>query len=258
MTDGGAHIAFRVEGPRATITLDNEAKHNRVGSPEIQKLIDLLDRIAGDDRVRVLVLTGAGRRTFCAGFNLKEMQAADPDDMARVPWPAMLDRLRALPVPTVAALNGSCFGGGVHLALACDFRIGVTGMELHIPAARIGLVYQPSGIKRMTDLLGAGFAMRALIAGERFSADSLLDIGFLDRLVAPSALAETVEVLADDIGSMAPLAVRAMKTIINSASDGSYSADAAARLQQASLGSDDLAEGLKALAEKRTPVFRGS
>ncbi len=257
MNSPGPHISFEVAGPIATVTLTNEEKHNCIGSAELTALIEFLDRINGNADIRVLVVTGAGTRTFSAGFDLNELADKSPDALLAVPWGGMLDKLRGLKVPTIAALNGGVFGGGSHLALACDIRIGVDGMVLHVPAGEIGIVYQPSGIKRMTDLLGADFATRVLIQGERFKAQDLLNAGFVQTLADPRELAGIVDDAARNIAAMAPLALAAMKEIITSSLDGTFSQSEGRKLQGACYMSADFAEGVAAKREKRKPEFRG-
>ena len=128
-----------VDGARATIRLNRPRHHNRIETSDIAVLCEQFAQIDADRRIRVLVLTATGR-TFCAGFNLEELAPERYDERAPG-FDRMVDQLEALRVPTVAAVGGSLYGGGTDLALACDFRIGIPGIELMMPAARIGVHY---------------------------------------------------------------------------------------------------------------------
>jgi enoyl-CoA hydratase/carnithine racemase len=257
MMADGPNIEFTSSGHAATLTLANEARHNCIGQAELEAMIDILDRVADDRDIRVVVVTGRGDKSFSSGFDLKQLAGLPPDALMDVPWGDMLERLRGLSKPTVAALNGAVYGGGSHIALACDFRIGVDGMVLQIPAGKNGLVYQPSGIKRMTQLLGPGFAQRALIAGETFTAQELLRLGFVDWLIERRDFAAERDALAARLAAMAPLAVAAMKSLINDTSDGVYDEAKGRQLQRQAYLSDDFAEAVSALKEKREPDFTG-
>ena len=150
----------------------------------MRELTALLADWAARDDLRALVLTGRGR-SFCAGAALGDVAGADWSDN---PLTRLCDALEAFPAPTVAGLNGGAYGGGVELALACDFRVGVTGMRAFAPPARLGIHYEPAGIRRAIDRLGSQAARRLFLLAETFDAEALLALGFLDHLVAPDAL----------------------------------------------------------------------
>ena len=131
-----AEIEFN--GTRATITLDRPAKHNVIEAADLPEFDRLLDAVDAQHDLRVLVITGAGDRTFCAGFDIGDIEGTD---WTRNPLEVVVDRLESLSLPTICALNGSVYGGGTDLALACDFRVGVDGMRLRVPAAQLGVSY---------------------------------------------------------------------------------------------------------------------
>ena len=151
----------------------------------MRELTALLDDWAARDDLRALVLTGRGR-SFCAGAALGDVGRRRLDRQPAHRGSAT--RSRPSPRPTVAGLNGGAYGGGVELALACDFRVGVTGMRAFVPPARLGIHYEPAGIARAIDRLGSQAARRLFLLAESFDADALLALGFLDHLVAPDAL----------------------------------------------------------------------
>ena len=149
------------------------------------------------------------------------------------------------------------FGGATELALSCDFRIGIQGGRLRVPAAAIGLCYPAAGIARFVEKLGANTARRMLLASETLHADELLRIGFLDYLVPPETLDERTEELALHISGLAPLSTRAMKELLLQAESGGIDAGRAAELARLCDESDDLQEGFAAQREKRSARFAG-
>ena len=160
-------------------------------------------------------------------------------------------------VPTICALNGSVYGGATDLALACDFRIGVEGMELGMPASRLGVHYYLSGMRRYVTRLGLGAAKRLFLTGVSMGAGALLEIGYLDEVVPAGDLAKRVDALATLLASRAPLAVQGMKGALNAIAGGTAEAAEVDAAVLRCMRSDDLIEGLSAWKEKRAPVFRG-
>ena len=243
-----------IDGARATIRLNRPRHHNRIETGDIALLCEQFAQIDADRPIRVLVLTATGR-TFCAGFNLEELAPERYDERAPG-FDRMVDQLEALRVPTVAAVGGSLYGGGTDLALACDFRIGVPGIELMMPAARIGVHYYYGGLRRYVTRLGLGTAKRLFLTGEKINAEELLRIGFLDAVVPTDELAARVDALADRLAAHAPAAVQGMKRALNHIAAGTADAAEITRAWRESMRSADVAEGLAALAEKRKPKFK--
>lgn len=244
-----------IEGPVATITLDRVELHNVITAADLSHLNDCLGRVEDDDALRVLVLTGAGEKTFCSGFDIG---AIADTDWSENPMDRVFDRLEDLPLTTICALNGSVYGGGADLALTCDFRIGVLGMRMFVPPARLGVHYHVGGLRRFVERLGLGPAKRLLLAAETFADAELLAIGYLDHLVAREELAPRVAALADEIAGLAPLALRGMKRTLNRIARGTLDTQAAQATMLACLGSRDFAEGAAAYAENRAPRFTGT
>lgn len=242
-----------IEGRTARITLARPEAHNALDQGDMAELMALLEGWAERDELGALVLTGRGR-SFCAGVVLGEVSTADWRDS---PVSRLCDAIERFPVPTVAALNGGVYGAGMEIALACDFRIGVEGMKAFAPPARLGVHYEPAGIRRTIDRLGSQAARRIFLLAETFEAPELLAMGFLDRLVAPKALEEETAAMTARLAGLAPLAVRGMKrTIVEIAHDRLNLADARERVA-ASFASADLREGLAAQRERRAPRFEG-
>jgi enoyl-CoA hydratase/carnithine racemase len=162
-----------------------------------------------------------------------------------------------LRVPTIAALNGSVYGGATDLALACDFRIGVEGMRLVMPAARLGIVYYESGIRRYVTRLGVGAAKKLFLTAQPIDAAELLRIGYLDEIVPAGDLMARAEAIAATLAANAPLAVAGLKRAINETAAGGLDREALGAVRTQCAASADHAEGVRAWTEKRTPVFSG-
>ncbi len=244
-----------IEGPVATVTLDRVERHNVITAADLPRLDDCLGRVEDDDALRVLVLTGAGEKTFCSGFDIG---AIGDTDWSENPLDRVLERLENLPITTICALNGSVYGGGADLALTCDFRIGVLGMRMFVPPARLGVHYHVGGLRRFVERLGLGPAKRLLLAAETFADAELLAIGYLDHLVPAGELAGRTAALADEIAGLAPLALRGMKRSLNAIARGTLDTAVAQAAMLACLRSADFAEGAAAYAEKRPPRFTGT
>lgn len=247
-------VTFELDGPVGRLTLDRPGRHNAVEAGDVRFIMQALDRVDGSPDVRVLLLTGSGERTFCAGASLDQMHSGE---MSGEVFDSLTDRLSALRVPTICALNGNAYGGGAELALCCDLRIGVDDMVLSVPAARLGVCYPVGGLSRYVRRLGLGPASRILLAAEELEATELLRIGFLTRVVDRQDFRDQVEATARGIASLAPLAVQSMKRIMAGIADGSLDPDEARGLVARCATSADLEEGLAAWRERRPPNFQG-
>lgn len=248
-------ILYSREGHVGRLVLNVPERHNALGQEELLGIQEHLTAVAADRQVRVLVLTGGGDKTFCAGASLQELGAGKIGGEA---FQSTTSQLAALAIPTVCALNGNVFGAGVELALSCDFRLGVEGSRMRVPAAAIGICYPASGIRRLVDSLGISMARRILLAAEEFDASAMLTMGFLDHLVARVGLAAATHDYATRLSGLAPLAVRSMKNILAQVHTGAVDEEQVGEMAALCAESVDLKEGLLALREKRQPRFSGA
>lgn len=245
-------IKLSIEGARATVLIDKAEKRNALTLADLDDLHAALDE-AEAAPIRCLVLTGAGDRAFSAGVDLGDVAETGVWDVN--PLMKFCDRLEAFPRPAIARLNGPAIGGAVEIALACDFRVGGPNVAAMVPAARIGLHYEPAGLRRALSCIGLQATRRLYLLAERMEAAHLAQIGFLDRFSddLDSATAE----IADALTAGAPLAVDGVKRTLRELARGDLD-DAAARARvAASWASADMAEGLAAMREKRPPKFSG-
>ena len=159
--------------------------------------------------------------------------------------------------PPSAGCNGGVYGGSTDLALACDFRIGHDGVEMFMPAGRLGVHYYEAGMRRYVSRLGLNAAKRLFLTAERIDAAEMLRIGYLTEVAPAEELDARVDALADRIAAMAPLAVQGMKRALDEIARGALDVPALEARAAACKDSEDLKEGLRAFREKRQPVFRG-
>ncbi len=247
-----------VEGPRATIRFNRPRVHNRIEPADVLALMGHFAAVEAEPGVRVLVITGTGR-SFSSGYHLGDLEARPEAEVTgEVSFEAMLERLERLPVPVVARLNGGVYGGSTDLALCCDFRVGISSIELRMPAAALGLHYYPSGMVRYASRLGLNAAKRLFLLAETVKAPELLAMGYLTEIADDeAALDAATQRLADRLAANAPLAVQGIKRSLNEIARGAFDVEAALERAKASQASADLREGLAAFREKRAPRFQG-
>ena len=241
---------LEIDGHVATIRLNRADEHNRIHPEDLDTVSTHLRAIELEHGVRVLILKSTGK-TFSSGFHLGAIGSTSPQKFENT-----ADALANCRVPSIAALQGGVFGGAADLALACDFRIGVEGIELMVPAARLGVPYYPSGVERFVTRLGMSAAKRILLSCEKLDARALLEAGFLDVIVLKEDLDASVAELASTLAAQAPMATQALKKMLNEAAVARLDRHAAAKLVTACLDSAEHKEGLAAWIEKRKPDFK--
>jgi len=256
-TDTATAPVLEIDAARATIRLNRPKHLNRLQPDDLDALLKQFDRIEADSEIRVLVLTGTGR-AFSAGYDLgsiAERAASAQEQTAGSAFEIVVNRLEDLAIPTICRINGGVYGGSTDLALACDFRIGVDTCEMFMPAARLGLHYYKSGIKRYVSRLGVDNAKKLFLTAQKIGATEMLRIGTVSAMVPTEALDEEVDRLAAILAGNAPVAMAGMKRAINEIARGRLDEEAADRRHRDSMRSAEIKEGIKAFAEKRPPKF---
>ncbi|HEV8045757.1 MAG TPA: enoyl-CoA hydratase-related protein, partial [Rubrobacter sp.] len=214
-------ILVSTEAGIATVTLNRPDRYNALGSLIVEELIEALEEIEGSGEVRAMVLTGAGDKAFCSGVDLKERAEMDADER----WShnralnAFAERLGRLQVPTIAALNGLAFGGGLEITLACDFRIAAEGARFALPEVGIGIVPGAGGTQRLPRLVGSTKAKELILTGRRVDAGAALEMGLLSQVVPLGSLMEEAVALAREIAANSPLALAYAKAAVDLASE---------------------------------------
>jgi enoyl-CoA hydratase/carnithine racemase len=250
---------FLKEGAIATITFNRPQHFNRLHQEDLDHLLALFEQINQDTSIKVVVLTAnpnCPHPMFSAGFNIAEFNDeanSNGHGFERVP-----DALEVLRPITICALNGSVIGGSTDIALACDFRWGIRGMHLRMPAASIGLHFYASGMQRYVDRWSLAMAKKAFLTAQSFNDEQLLESGFLDQLFTPDELLPKVYELAEHISLLAPLAVQGMKKSLHVISKTAYHLTAISELEQQVNQSNDFKEGRLALKQRRSPLFTGN
>jgi enoyl-CoA hydratase/carnithine racemase len=242
-----------------TVLLARPERRNALDVPMMQELSRILAEAAADANARALILTGAGN-VFCSGLDLGKMNETPADPaLERALVDDILLPLERLPLPTIAAMNGDAYAGGLELALHCDLRISTRTAKFGMPVAKIGIVVPYPLILKLIDTVGAATTAELVYSAESITAERAHELAMVNRLTEPEGLMDAARALARNIASNAPLAVRAMKqAILAGRSQRAWEADAAVRdAATRARTSEDAVEGLRAIAEKRRPVFRG-
>jgi enoyl-CoA hydratase len=257
-------VLLAVDGPRATITLNDPAKHNRLDPDGLDLLMAAVETADANPDVRVTVISGAGEKTFCSGYDLGSIPASGQKPESNngtghkdSAFENVMDRIEAMRMPTLCALNGGVYGGATDMALACDFRLGVKGMKFFMPAARFGLHYYPSGLRRYTQKVSPSFAKRAFLLSENFTAAELLAVGYLDWLVERSEFKGKIDEISNRLATLAPLSMVNMKRAIEQYAQAEPDVPSIRQNMRECATSEDLREGLAALRERRQPAFKG-
>ena len=237
--------SLSVAGITATIRFERPAEHNRIDPDDIPVLRRHLQKISALPELRVLVFTGAGARTFSSGFTV----GAILERLDRS-FEELLDAIEGFPLPTIAALNGSAYGGATDLALCCDFRLGVRGTAMFMPAARFGLHYHPGGLRRFVAAVGLAQAKRIFLTGQTLRAEEMLRIGFLTEIVPRSALTSRVSSYVEAIAECEPGVVKSMKRQLNAIASGDRIEGSSREAYAASLASAELRRRLMALPKR--------
>jgi enoyl-CoA hydratase/carnithine racemase len=254
------HIHCAVSDGVATVTIDRPQKRNALALQTIDELRDAVARIDADPASRVLVLTGAGDRAFASGADLEELPGTMDTPQAAADYDRRVEALylalAGASVPVVARIQAHAIGGGCLLALACDIRIAHGRAKIALPVSRIGLMLSPVEHRLLTRQIGASRAKLLLFTGRRLTAMQAERWNLVDLVADEDGFDEAVDSLVAEIASGAPIAARAAKRLVNtSCGDGDPDRVAAACYRDI-YASEDLREGLRALAEKRPPAFR--
>jgi enoyl-CoA hydratase/carnithine racemase len=261
MTD---KIVSSHEGGIAHIQFNNPERRNAVSLEMWEAVGRALDGFAADDRVRVLVLSGAGDKAFVSGADISKFEQERSSTEAIVHYnqvtAVVSAKLVSFPKPTIAQITGSCVGGGVALAVCCDLRICGEGSRFGIPAARLGLGYGFGGINRLVSLVGPSFAKEIFFTARLFAAEEAHRMGLVNRVLPDNEVETYVADYARMITENAPMTVGSAKAIVDETQKDAAERDLAhcAALVEACFASQDYIEGRRAFMEKRTPLFVGA
>lgn len=256
-----AKVLYEVIDGVGVITLNRPEVHNAMDDDAAALYKQVIDTALDDHRVRAVLLQGAGK-SFCSGRDITMLghRARDESDYHFV-LRHQQKRLVVMdsPKPFIAALKGAAIGGGCEMALACDIRVADTTLKMALPEINYGILPDTGGTQLMTALIGPSRTKYMVMTGQRIDAQTALDWGAVDFVVAPEELEARALEIAKSIAAKPPIALAMAKTMIDQAHAGAIRNGIAQELlaQTALFKTEDYTEARAALREKRTPIYRG-
>ena len=260
MTD---KMLMRREGAIGHMIFNQPEKRNAVSLSMWERATEILDEFENDPDIRVVVLSGAGGKSFVSGADISEFETqrgtAEAQQHYNTQTGKVYDRIESFPKPTIAMINGFCIGGGLNLACNCDIRICSDDLQIAMPAAKLALGYPFAAINRLKNIVGIANARHLMFTAQRMNAEWALNAGFAQQIVPKDELEQTVTDYANTIAANAPLTVAAMKFISTQvlADPGNRDLDRCQQMVADCFASDDFKEGRRAFMEKRKPDFKG-
>ena len=256
------YIQTNQENELLLVTLHRPDKHNAMTHQMRVDLMDCARKAEADDTVRAIIFTGHGDKSFCAGANIPELaertlpSEMGPEAVFRKELPTAIERLGK---PTVAAINGYCFGAGLEFTLGCTVRIASDNAKLGQPEITLGQIPGSGGTQRLYRFVGLGWAMQLVLSGEPVNAETALSIGLVTEVMPQADLMPRAKELAHLLGSRAPLAFACGRDAVmrSTETDLLNGIDYERKLYAICMATDDNREGLAAYAEKRVPDYKG-
>jgi enoyl-CoA hydratase/carnithine racemase len=251
------------DGAVATLTLNRPQSHNAISMEMYRSLPEVVASIEDDRSVKVLVVRGAGEKSFASGADITEFERERSDATKAKNYnekvAAAEEALEGMTKPTIAMIHGYCIGGGAGLALSCDLRFADTRARFAITPAKLGLVYSLASTKRVVDLAGPSRAKWILMSGQQIQAQRAVELGLFDELVEPEDLGAYTYDFAQTITSRAQFSVRSGKEMVRRVVGGQVQDDdATVQIRNSSFDTEDFAEGVRSFMAKRPPEFRWS
>ncbi len=253
-------IYLATQGAIAQLVLNRPAKRNALSVEMWRAIPKLAAEAAADPEVKVLIMRGASPEAFCAGADIGEFDQVHASSATRQSYRSTVGAayaaLAELERPTIAMVQGVCFGGGCALALCCDLRYADPGASFCIPPARLGLAYSLKETKRLVDLVGPAKAKEMLMGARVIEAEEALRIGLATRLFAAADLERETLAFAEQLCGLSQFTIRAVKQIVGEILNGAVEdTELSRRLFESQFEGPDYLEGRRAFLEKRRPAF---
>ena len=249
------------KGQVAILTLNRPEIMNALNFPLLKELNHFITEANFDKGVRVIIITGAGEKAFCAGADLKERRTMSPDEVKRYIFTirTTFTAVEYLPKPVIAAVNGVALGGGTELALACDMRIASKNATMGLTETSLAIIPGAGGTQRLARIVGKGKAKEMIFLAKRISADEAYEIGLVNKVVEPEKLMDEALSWAERICENGPLAIEQAKMAINYGTETDIFTGLAFETQcyNVLIPTKDRLEGLQAFKEKRKPQYKG-
>ena len=253
-------ITVELRGAVAVLTVNRPEKLNALNSSVHTEGVAALDELKHDDSVRVLVITGAGQKSFIAGADISEFEGKTPvTQRSTFQERTLFNSIDTFPKPVIAMINGFCLGGGCELALACDLRIAGENARFSQPEINLGVMPGGGGSQRLTRLIGEGRAMEMILTGDMIDAETALRSGLVNHVHPLAELeAKTME-MAEKIAEKAPIALQLCKEAVKFASRSNLDEGLRREVDLFAIcfSTEDKEEGVSAFLEKRKPNFKG-
>ena len=251
-------VSLTREGPYAHLVLDRPEALNALNFATLAEIADALDEAARWD-ISALIITGAGEKAFCAGADIKELQDRTLVQQRKglELGQAVFSRLDRFPVPSIAAINGYTFGGGLELALACTFRIASSKAKMGLPEVKLGLMPGYGGTQRLPRLIGEARAMELILTGRTVEASEAHSIGLVNQVIEGEVVGAAIA-FADQFRGYSKLATGFAREAVQRALSGTLVDGLRIEADLATLAfqTTDAAEGMSAFVEKRAPQFK--
>lgn len=246
-------------GSVRTIIINRENKMNALNAATIRELHQAIRDVQADEKIRVAILTGAGKKAFVAGADISEFSnydSAQGENLARQGQDLVFDAIHHSRKPVIAAINGFALGGGLELALACHIRIAADHAKLGLPETSLGLIPGYGGTQRLTQLVGRGRAMEMILTADMLSAEDAYMYGLVNGVVEIDGLMPAANQLAARIITRSGTAIAAAIEAVNASLDPSKDGyETEIRAFGKCFGTPDFAEGVSAFLDKRKPNF---
>jgi len=253
-------ITVEKRGGVAVLTINRPDKLNALNKQVHREGVDALDAMRRDEEVRVVVITGAGEKSFIAGADISEFAGQTPVTQRDLFHErTFFNSIDTFPKPVIAMVNGFCLGGGCELALACDIRVCSENARFSQPEINLGIMPGGGGTQRLTNLIGEGRAMELILTGDMIDAATAHKFGLVNHVHPAAELeAETMK-LAEKIAEKAPIALQLCKEAVKFASRSSLDEGLRREVDLFAIcfSTEDKQEGVSAFLEKRKPVFKG-
>jgi len=254
------YLILKKEGSVAYLTINKEKTLNALNGTLIQELDLIFQDLDKDEKIAVVIITGAGKKAFVAGADVKEIKEAGENRTELIRrGQEIISKIRNSSKVVIAAVNGYALGGGCELALACDIRIASENAKFGFPEVKLGLMAGYGGTQLLPRLIGTGRAKYLMLTGDMLTAAEAYQFGLVEKVCSSETLMEEVNTLARKISTNGPFALKACKRAINGGTV--LPLDDALKLELEEYGkvahSSDAEEGINAFLEKKTPIFQG-